>query len=96
MSIYFLLHPKNNEIQFQTPNNRSEIIIFLRLTNSHQIFASTFQALYNIVFWPYTLKLIWAPLIDALYIQWIGRRKSWLLPVQFIAGKSTVLRFNDS
>lgn len=44
------------------------------------------QALFSIVVWPFSLKLLWAPLVDALYIQKIGRRKSWLIPVQFLMG----------
>ncbi|XP_016657601.1 acetyl-coenzyme A transporter 1-like isoform X2 [Acyrthosiphon pisum] len=34
----------------------------------------------------YSLKLIWAPLVDALYVQKMGRRKSWLIPVQYSIG----------
>ncbi|XP_025194188.1 acetyl-coenzyme A transporter 1-like isoform X2 [Melanaphis sacchari] len=44
------------------------------------------QAVFSLVTWPYTLKLLWAPLVDAFYIKKIGRRKSWLIPVQFIMG----------
>ncbi|KAL5240883.1 hypothetical protein ACI65C_008293 [Semiaphis heraclei] len=44
------------------------------------------QALFSIVAWPFSLKLLWAPLVDALYVQKIGRRKSWLIPVQFLMG----------
>ncbi|XP_060866110.1 acetyl-coenzyme A transporter 1-like isoform X2 [Metopolophium dirhodum] len=42
------------------------------------------QALFSLASWPFSLKLLWAPLVDALYIQKIGRRKSWLIPVQFL------------
>uniref|UniRef100_A0A2S2QHE6 Acetyl-coenzyme A transporter 1 n=1 Tax=Sipha flava TaxID=143950 RepID=A0A2S2QHE6_9HEMI len=44
------------------------------------------QALFSLVGWPFSLKILWAPLVDALYIQKIGRRKSWLIPVQFLMG----------
>lgn len=44
------------------------------------------QALFSIVFWPYTLKVLLAPLVDSLYVQRIGRRKSWLLPLQYLVG----------
>ena len=27
---------------------------------------------------------MWSPLVDALYIPWIGRRKTWILPLQMI------------
>ncbi|XP_015377304.1 PREDICTED: acetyl-coenzyme A transporter 1-like, partial [Diuraphis noxia] len=44
------------------------------------------QALLSYVLWPYSLKLFWAPLVDVHYVQWIGKRKSWLLPVQYLMG----------
>lgn len=44
------------------------------------------QALFSLVSWPFSLKLIWAPLVDALYMQKLGRRKSWLVPVQYLMG----------
>lgn len=46
-----------------------------------------FQALFSLVAWPFSLKIIWAPLVDALYLQTVGRRKSWLIPVQCLMGK---------
>lgn len=30
------------------------------------------------------VKILWAPLVDVLYIKRIGRRKTWLIPVQFL------------
>ncbi|CAF3787347.1 unnamed protein product [Rotaria sp. Silwood1] len=32
------------------------------------------------------LKLLWVPIIDALYIGRYGRRKTWLISVQYIIG----------
>ncbi|VVC28216.1 Hypothetical protein CINCED_3A007453 [Cinara cedri] len=32
------------------------------------------------------MKLLWAPIVDAFYIQAIGRRKSWFVPVQYSMG----------
>jgi MFS transporter, PAT family, solute carrier family 33 (acetyl-CoA transportor), member 1 len=43
-------------------------------------------SLFSLVSLPFSLKLLWAPLVDSLYIPGIGRRKTWLLPVQFICG----------
>ena len=40
------------------------------------------QALFSFVFWPFSLKLIWAPIVDGAYFKSIGRRKSWLMPSQ--------------
>lgn len=53
------------------------------------------QAVFSLVMWPYTLKLLWAPLVDAVYIKKIGRRKSWLIPVQFIMGSFFLYIAND-
>jgi len=44
------------------------------------------QAIFALCSWPFSLKLLWAPLVDAAYIKRIGRRKSWLVPCQFAAG----------
>ncbi|XP_050525715.1 acetyl-coenzyme A transporter 1-like isoform X2 [Daktulosphaira vitifoliae] len=42
------------------------------------------QAVFSISHWPFSLKLLWAPIVDSLFITKIGRRKSWLLPVQYL------------
>uniref|UniRef100_A0A2S2NDV0 Acetyl-coenzyme A transporter 1 n=1 Tax=Schizaphis graminum TaxID=13262 RepID=A0A2S2NDV0_SCHGA len=44
------------------------------------------QAFLSLVAWPNSLRIILAPLVDALYIQKVGRRKSWLIPVYFLIG----------
>ncbi|KAI4873241.1 hypothetical protein NFI96_020580 [Prochilodus magdalenae] len=44
------------------------------------------QAYFSFVFWPFSLKLLWAPLVDSLYVQKFGRRKSWLVPTQYLLG----------
>lgn len=44
------------------------------------------QATFSIAIWPFSLKLAWAPLVDAVYSPRIGRRKTWLIPVQFAIG----------
>ncbi|XP_061538087.1 acetyl-coenzyme A transporter 1 [Phycodurus eques] len=44
------------------------------------------QAVFSFVFWPFSLKLLWAPLVDALYFSKFGRRKSWLVPTQYLLG----------
>ncbi|NWQ85735.1 ACATN protein, partial [Burhinus bistriatus] len=46
----------------------------------------TDQAFFSFVFWPFSLKLLWAPLVDAVYLRSFGRRKSWLVPTQYILG----------
>lgn len=44
------------------------------------------QALFSFVTWPFSLKLLWAPIVDAIYWRKMGRRKSWLVPVQLAIG----------
>lgn len=44
------------------------------------------QAYFSFAFWPFSLKLLWAPLVDAVYLQQFGRRKSWLVPTQYLLG----------
>ncbi|OXA62055.1 Acetyl-coenzyme A transporter 1 [Folsomia candida] len=44
------------------------------------------QAIFSLVTWPFNLKLLWAPLVDGIYWKRMGRRKSWLVPVQYLIG----------
>ncbi|XP_023290092.1 acetyl-coenzyme A transporter 1 isoform X2 [Orussus abietinus] len=41
---------------------------------------------FSFVYWPFSLKLLWAPIVDSLYSQRFGRRKTWLIPVQYLMG----------
>jgi len=44
------------------------------------------QAVFSFVSWPFSLKLLWAPLVDSIYLPAFGRRKSWLVPTQYMIG----------
>ncbi len=44
------------------------------------------QAMFSFAYWPFSLKLLWAPIVDSLYSDRIGRRKSWLVPTQYLIG----------
>ncbi|XP_009956920.1 PREDICTED: LOW QUALITY PROTEIN: acetyl-coenzyme A transporter 1-like, partial [Leptosomus discolor] len=47
----------------------------------------TDQAFFSFVFWPFSLKLLWAPLVDAVYLRGFRRRKSPLgRPTQYVLG----------
>ena len=46
----------------------------------------TDQGTFTLSHWPFTIKLLWAPFVDAWYSNRIGRRKSWLVPVQILIG----------
>eukprot|EP00397_Hematodinium_sp_SG-2012_P029843 GEMP01031562.1.p1 GENE.GEMP01031562.1~~GEMP01031562.1.p1 ORF type:complete len:530 (+),score=94.51 GEMP01031562.1:24-1592(+) len=39
---------------------------------------------------PFSLKILWAPFVDALYISMFGRRKTWLIPVQVGIGLTMI------
>ena len=43
-------------------------------------------SLFTLVSLPFSMKLLWAPLVDSYYFPSVGRRKSWLLPVMFLVG----------
>lgn len=36
--------------------------------------------------YPYSLKLLWSPIVDSVFIRSVGRRKSWIIPMQLIVG----------
>ena len=44
------------------------------------------QAMFSFVYWPFSIKLLWAPIVDSAYFASFGRRKSWLVPVQYLIG----------
>ncbi|KAJ3415066.1 hypothetical protein HDV05_005592 [Chytridiales sp. JEL 0842] len=43
-------------------------------------------ALFSLSSYPYSLKLLWSPIVDSLYFKSVGRRKSWIVPIQAITG----------
>ena len=45
------------------------------------------QAIFSFVYWPFSIKLLWAPIVDAVFVSSFGRRKTWLVPVQYLIGK---------
>ena len=44
------------------------------------------QGTFSFAGWPFSMKLLWAPIVDSLFSKRIGRRKSWLIPVQYLMG----------
>ncbi|KAI8929994.1 acetyl-coenzyme A transporter 1-domain-containing protein [Entophlyctis helioformis] len=48
-------------------------------------------ALFSLSSYPYSLKLLWSPIVDTLYFKSIGRRKSWIVPIQAIMGLSLIM-----
>ena len=40
---------------------------------------------------PWGFKFLWSPLVDKYYLPKVGRRRSWILPMQFLMGLSIIL-----
>ncbi|XP_065173395.1 acetyl-coenzyme A transporter 1 [Atheta coriaria] len=49
------------------------------------------QAEFSFVNWPFSLKLLWAPIVDSMYSTRIGRRKTWMVPSQYMLGAFMLL-----
>lgn len=48
------------------------------------------QALFSLASLPFSLKLLWAPVVDSTSLLRFGRRKSWLIPTQILIGVAMV------
>ena len=46
--------------------------------------------IFSLAMYPYSLKLFWSPIVDAIWSRRLGRRKSWILPIQSISGLSMI------
>ncbi|CAG98223.1 uncharacterized protein KLLA0_F09581g [Kluyveromyces lactis] len=42
--------------------------------------------LFSMATYPYSFKILWSPIVDSWYSQKVGRRRSWIIPVQFVTG----------
>ncbi len=49
------------------------------------------QGVFSFMSWPYSLKILWAPVVDAVFVASFGRRKSWLVPMQLLLGALMLL-----
>ncbi|KAH9015907.1 acetyl-coenzyme A transporter 1-domain-containing protein, partial [Lactarius hengduanensis] len=43
-------------------------------------------AIFTLSSYPYSLKLLWSPFVDSWFFPSIGRRRSWIIPMQTILG----------
>ncbi|RCI09745.1 hypothetical protein L249_3934 [Ophiocordyceps polyrhachis-furcata BCC 54312] len=41
---------------------------------------------FSLASYPYSLKLLWSPFVDAVWSRRMGRRKTWIVPIQFLSG----------
>jgi PAT family acetyl-CoA transporter-like MFS transporter 1 len=44
------------------------------------------QGIFSLASWPFSLKILWAPIVDAVYVRSIGQRRTWLIPLQLLVG----------
>ncbi|XP_017778202.1 PREDICTED: acetyl-coenzyme A transporter 1 [Nicrophorus vespilloides] len=49
------------------------------------------QAEFSFVNWPFSIKLLWAPIVDSMFSMRIGRRKTWMVPTQYLIGAFMLL-----
>ena len=56
------------------------------LLKSHVSYAEI--GVFSLASYPYSLKLLWSPIVDAIWSPKVGRRKSWILPIQTVSGFS--------
>jgi len=40
---------------------------------------------FTLASYPYSMKLLWSPIVDAIWSPKMGRRKSWIVPVQAVS-----------
>lgn len=40
---------------------------------------------FSLASYPYSMKLLWSPIVDAIWSPKFGRRKSWIVPIQTIS-----------
>lgn len=46
---------------------------------------------FSLAAYPYSLKLLWSPIVDSMYLKKWGRRKLWIIPIQTILGITLVI-----
>ena len=44
------------------------------------------QGAFSLASWPFSLKVLWAPIVDAVYVRSFGRRRTWVMPLQAVVG----------
>ncbi|EGC37219.1 hypothetical protein DICPUDRAFT_54139 [Dictyostelium purpureum] len=52
----------------------------------HKHASYTQLGIFSISTYPYSLKLLWSPIVDSYFFKSFGRRKSWIVPIQVLTG----------
>ncbi|KAK4472931.1 hypothetical protein MN116_004135 [Schistosoma mekongi] len=58
----------------------------LLLQSNYRVGRYNLQATFSASLWPFGMKLLWAPVVDSLYVKFIGRRKTWVTITQYAVG----------
>ncbi len=51
----------------------------------------TEMGIFSLAAYPYSLKLLWSPVVDSVYSRRVGRRKSWIVPIQLVTAALLLL-----
>ncbi|CCK72933.1 uncharacterized protein KNAG_0M00800 [Huiozyma naganishii CBS 8797] len=51
----------------------------------------TSLGVFSVATYPYSLKILWSPIVDSCYSRKIGRRRTWIIPVQLVSGLILIL-----
>lgn len=46
--------------------------------------------LFSLATYPYSLKILWSPIVDSCYSATVGKRRSWIIPIQCVSGFSLI------
>jgi len=49
------------------------------------------QGTFSWVSYPFSFKILWAPIIDSIYIRRFGRYLTWLIPIQILIGITLII-----
>ena len=52
------------------------------------------QGIFSLASWPFSLKILWAPIVDSVYFRSVGQRRTWLIPLQILVGLSLLYLSN--
>ncbi|TVY53004.1 putative membrane protein [Lachnellula cervina] len=80
----------NNHGFFQLPmqdrRNFGLLVLLYFLQGVPMGLATGALGVFSLASYPYSLKLLWSPIVDAIWTPRLGRRKSWIMPIQMLSG----------
>ena len=101
--------PRNSSMWKETDGDRLHILVLfglyilqgipLGLRNSVPLVLQergvsyTDQSKFSFASYPFSMKILWAPIVDAIFIKRFGRRKTWLIPTQMLIGEFEEIYF---